>query len=166
MRFRRSRKNDSGTYLLQLTSMVDMFTIILVFLLKSYSTSAYHVTPSDAVELPNSKSQSDPKEGTKLSISSKSIALEDEVLVKWENENGWKQKVHKKEKRLFIDLYKKLKANIDKEKELNKANSEISLKNRVVLQADKSISYDLIRTVMVTAVSAGYDEVHLLALKE
>ena len=45
---RRPEINDS----LQITSMMDAFTIILVFLLKSYSTEAIAVQPSEQLQLP------------------------------------------------------------------------------------------------------------------
>ena len=41
--------NDGG---LNITSMMDMMTIILVFLLKSYSTQDISVAPSEDLELP------------------------------------------------------------------------------------------------------------------
>ena len=39
------RDNKKSTFVLQLTAMVDMFTIIIVFLLKSFSTSAVNIEP-------------------------------------------------------------------------------------------------------------------------
>ena len=47
-----SKNNKKATFTLQLTSMVDMFTILIVFLLKSFSTSAVHITPHDGMKLP------------------------------------------------------------------------------------------------------------------
>ena len=41
---------------LNLTSMIDMFTILVVFLLKSYSAEGQIVTVSDALTLPESRS--------------------------------------------------------------------------------------------------------------
>ena len=45
----RRSKPDAG---LNITSMMDMMTIILVFLLKSYSTQDISVAPSEDLELP------------------------------------------------------------------------------------------------------------------
>jgi biopolymer transport protein ExbD len=46
-----SRRND-GVGGLNITSMMDMMTIILVFLLKSYSTDDPGVAPSDDLAIP------------------------------------------------------------------------------------------------------------------
>ncbi|NDG85844.1 MAG: hypothetical protein EBX52_12520, partial [Proteobacteria bacterium] len=52
--FQRShlRTPESGLLPLQITSMADVFTILLVFLLKGVSTDAITITPSASLRLP------------------------------------------------------------------------------------------------------------------
>ena len=52
----RIKKHDTnpGKVRVNLTSMMDMFTIILVFLLKTYSTEGMLIHPSDSLTLPTS----------------------------------------------------------------------------------------------------------------
>ena len=47
---------------LNITSMMDMFTIILVFLLKSFSADGSILTNADNLVLPNSESKKKPQE--------------------------------------------------------------------------------------------------------
>ena len=53
---RRSRKVPRSSDL-NITSMMDMFTIILVFLLKSFSAEGSILTNADNLVLPNSESR-------------------------------------------------------------------------------------------------------------
>jgi|GEM_PF-1120655 len=68
---RRPELNDS----LQITSMMDAFTIILVFLLKSYSTEAIAVQPSDQLQLPWADASVTPEPEVKITVSN---CLEDD----------------------------------------------------------------------------------------
>ena len=59
----RGRANKKKNELfLQITSMMDMFTIILVFLLKSFSAEGSLLTNADNLVLPNSQSKKKPTE--------------------------------------------------------------------------------------------------------
>ena len=166
MKYRLPRKNEGGSYLLQLTSMVDMFTIILVFLLKSYSTSAYQVTPSDHVKLPVSKSQSDPEEGVKISLSLNAIQVEDQLVMQWTEPKGWKPYLRGQKGRFLPELQRSLKEQKKKKEELKKWNESIDTKEHLVLQIDKGVPYELVRSVMATSSLVGFNSFQLLTLKE
>ena len=51
---RRRRKRTAGTVKLNITSMIDMFTLMVVFLLKNYSAQGQLVTPAEGLLLPTS----------------------------------------------------------------------------------------------------------------
>ena len=75
------RNNRKSTFILQLTAMVDMFTIMIVFLLKSYSTSAVHVTAHEGLKLPHSSSYTDPVEAVRLVVATDGIYVDDKKIV-------------------------------------------------------------------------------------
>lgn len=60
---------------LNLTSMIDMFTILVVFLLKSYSAEGQIVTLSDALTLPESRSD------VKIELNLEIIVTNDAIIV-------------------------------------------------------------------------------------
>lgn len=70
---------------LQITSMADIFTILLVFLLKSYSTGITSITPSQHVMLPQARSSDDMQEALKLEIGPTVILLDDEPVTTLSN---------------------------------------------------------------------------------
>lgn len=68
IRTRRARRKVKKDFELPLTSMMDMLVILLVFLLKSYSTSAVAFTTSGNIDLPKSATPEAPTEGMNLII--------------------------------------------------------------------------------------------------
>ena len=65
---------------LNLTSMMDMFTIILVFLLKTFSTEGQLISPSNYLKLPDSKVEQPPEVGLDLVVSKQLIIVNDEKV--------------------------------------------------------------------------------------
>ena len=61
-------RRTPSSFKIQITSMVDMFVILLVFLLKTYSTSPVNITPKDGMTLPASSATQDPIDVVKLIV--------------------------------------------------------------------------------------------------
>ena len=161
--YRRNRRKSGGIFILQLTSMVDMFTIILVFLLKSYSTSAVQVTPSDNINLPTSVSQTDPIEGLKVAVTENSVSVEDKVVFLWAENKASKSKNSKLVvKKLLLELQEQA----EKSKKISKVNNSIKFEGKLVLQVDRAVPYRIIKKVMATASIAGYRDFRLLTITD
>ena len=73
-------RRGGGSEGLNITSMMDIMTIILIFLLKSYSTEDISVAPSADLEVPISSAQKAPKLAVQVVVS-KSQILVDGTLV-------------------------------------------------------------------------------------
>jgi biopolymer transport protein ExbD len=69
----RRREDAAG---LNITSMMDMMTIILVFLLKSYSTQDISVAPSEDLELPTFIVQKAPEMVVSVVVSKSKIVVD------------------------------------------------------------------------------------------
>lgn len=80
----RIKKHDTGSggSKLNLTSMMDMFTIILLFLLKTYSTEGQLISPSQQLTLPKSTIDQLPEVGLDLVVSKQVIMINHEVIAK------------------------------------------------------------------------------------
>ncbi len=66
---------------LNLTSMIDMFTILVVFLLKSYSAEGQIVTISDALTLPESRSDQKIELNLEIIVTNSTIIVDGEPIV-------------------------------------------------------------------------------------
>ena len=75
MALKKARRAGAGAEL-NITSMMDMMTIILVFLLKSYSTQDISVAPSEDLELPVSTVKKNPEMAVNLVVSKKNIVVD------------------------------------------------------------------------------------------
>ena len=74
----RSKKHDTKKEgELNMNSMMDMMTIILLFLLKSFSTDGALVAPSQDLTLPTSFQTEKPKKELNVAISQDAIIVND-----------------------------------------------------------------------------------------
>ena len=74
------REHEEEIEELNITAMLDMMTILLVFLLKSYAASATAITLSEDLMLPMSSSERTVEEAIKVTVTQKSITVEDKVV--------------------------------------------------------------------------------------
>ncbi|MBK25821.1 MAG: hypothetical protein CME70_17610 [Halobacteriovorax sp.] len=136
-----------------ITSLLDILVILLVFLLKSYNASDLKLEPAEKIELPSSKSQALGRHSVIIQVSSeKDIWIDNEKIGKL-SDNGDKIDI-------LFDQLKKM-----KEKEEESLRSIASLEERkkkeskqVNLVLDQSLPYQVVRRVMHTSALAGYPE--------
>lgn len=66
--FKASHKRRKPTSKLQLNSMMDLMTVILLFLIKSYSASGALIQASDFIDLPRAQRDLEPKKAVALIV--------------------------------------------------------------------------------------------------
>ena len=66
---------------LNLTSMIDMFTILVVFLLKSYNAEGQIVTLSDALTLPESRADRQVELNLEIIVTNEAIIVDGDPIV-------------------------------------------------------------------------------------
>lgn len=163
---RAKRENKASTFTLQLTSMVDLFTILLVFLLKSYNTSAVDLIPSDKLTLPTSNASKEPVEALKLTVNTDGIFVADEEVVLFKNGRLPASTLDKKDRKFIRPLYKALNAEAEKSKEIAKSNETVEFDGKLVFQADRALSYGIMKKIMYTSSIAGYGDVKFAVLQK
>jgi len=141
--------------------MVDMFVILLVFLLKSYSTSPVNITPSENLQLPVSTSTKDPVDVLKLVISKVGIFVEDKKVVDLKQGSLDVGDVDAADTQFIRTLYNELDEQAKKARKIASVNEEIEFDGKVVMQADRTLPYELLRKVMYTSMMAGYSDVKI-----
>lgn len=163
--------NDAG---LTITSMMDMMTIILVFLLKSYSTEDISVAASDDLQIPVSTSVKPPKLAVNVVVSRKDIVVDGAWVLDLEQvideETGDEQTAvpeDKKRGQLVSDLYDALLEKAENAKDLGvrTGNSDFEFKGEVLLQCDRRLPFSVIREVMFTAGQAQFGNFRFVVIK-
>lgn len=140
---------------LNITSMTDMFTILLVFLLQTYSASDVVIQPENGLTLPRSISSTDPTKGLQIKISPKQLKVEEAVISDLQNLEFTKSDLDRSDSELISMLLAKL-------KEARASTKE----SQVLLQADAQIPYQTLKKIFYTATMAGFESIKLVTLAD
>ena len=144
--------------------MVDMFVILLVFLLKSYSTSPVTINASKDLTLPASTSTKDPIDALKLVVSKTGIFVDDKKIVDIAEGKLTAKDIDAGDNNFIKALYEALDEQAKKSKNIAKQNETVEFDGKVVMQADRNLSYLLLRKVMYTSMLAGYSDVKIAVM--
>lgn len=140
---------------MNITSLMDIMTIILVFLLKSYSTEDIQITPSDDLTLPASSSKKPPKLAVNAVVSKTGIMVDGVKVV---DVMGSSVGEEYKRGTMISPLFDSLKEKADAAKAIADRSPANPFTGRILLQVDKDIPFALVREVMYTAGQAQFGE--------
>jgi biopolymer transport protein ExbD len=157
-------KRSPSTYKIQITSMVDMFVILLVFLLKSYSTSPTQISPDKNFSLPVSTSSKDPVDALKLVVSKVGIFVDDKKIIDLNQGAVDVKDVDASDTNFIRALYTELDTQAQKSKSIAKVNETVEFDGKVIMQADRDLPYEILRKVMYTSMMAGYSDVKIAVM--
>jgi biopolymer transport protein ExbD len=187
MAFRRSIKNRRGRrkpkeFELQLTSMMDVLVIIVVFLLKTYATTMNNFSTVPGIQIPISKSTDEPSDSLEVIITPENLTFENEKILEFiqtassagstDADYEFKKQDLDEGGRRIVPLYDALmkakdKADLlrSKSKARDAQGNPLPFEGILAIQADKRVQYDTIRKIMYTAAAAGYKTFRFLAMK-
>lgn len=152
---------QKSTFGLNITSMTDMFTILLVFLLQTYSTSDVELIPEAGLRLPASSTSTNPVESIKLVVSRDLVKLDKTKIADMKDANFESKDIDPNDANFILPIFTEL-DKIAKDEKL-KDNPAVK-EGRILLQADASLPYSVLRKVMYTASMAGFPQLKLVTL--
>jgi biopolymer transport protein ExbD len=168
---RKARERAGEIKELNIVAMMDMMTIILVFLLKSYQTSAINVNMGDQLAIPQSITQLTPQENITVTVALDEISVNDKLVVAKGNgmSNGVIPAAVKeggKADAFYVGvLYDALKKEVDKQKYIAQFNKNVPFAGRINVVADKNLPYRTLMEVLYTAGQAELGEYKFMVLK-
>ncbi len=153
-RSHRARKRlGGGAPMLKITALMDIFSTLLLFLLKSFVADGQSGTVTPGVTLPSSVSQSALWDAPVIAVTDRFISLEGEVMA----ESG---KALAGTDLRVEPLYRAL-------VELREQNAQHpDFKPRLVVQGDRNIEFRLLQRVMYTGQIAGFTDVSLAVIHD
>lgn len=161
-RFARRRKKEQ-VFDIDITSLLDILTILLVFLLQSYNSSGVIINVPKDIELPRSASESLNNFGVNIQVSKTHIWVDDTEVLNSETTNHGQ--IFDEGGRRIVPLYNelvKIKETIKQSEMLSPQAKKFSgVANLIV---DKSLKYSYLKRVMYTAAAAGYKEFKFVVL--
>jgi biopolymer transport protein ExbD len=159
---RRGRKAP-GTMDIDITSLLDILTILLVFLLQNYNSSGVIINVPKDIDLPRSSSISLNNYGVNIQVSKSQIWIDDKEVVNTDTAD--QSQLFDEGGRRIIPLYNELvriKETIKQSEKLSPQATKFSgLANLVV---DKSMKYNYLKRVMYTCAAAGFKEFKFVVL--
>jgi biopolymer transport protein ExbD len=140
---------------LNLVSLIDIFTILIFFLLAN--ASEVEVLPSTkAVRLPESTAEKTPKETVVVLVSNQDIVVQ-----------GRKVSSVSEAMKTDGDLIEPLKAELDYQAGRALTRKEKEVRNKAVtIMGDKEIPYRLLRKIMVTCARANYSDISFAVVQK
>lgn len=160
MAFIPSRRKKHDTFKreeLNLTSMMDMMTIILLFLLKTYSTSGQIISPSKDLVLPHSLSDEPPKKELSVSITRENILVADQKIMSIDEVDPVSPLI-----RPLFDVLSKY----AEEAKQNEIQYAIPFNHEVIIQGDENVPFQLLVKVLYTCGQTEYNKLRLLTYSE
>ncbi|MBX7113003.1 MAG: biopolymer transporter ExbD [Myxococcaceae bacterium] len=145
---RKEREAEGEIKELNITAMMDMMTIILVFLLKSYASSSVSMTQSEDIRIPVSSTRVAPKDTVSVTITTKSILVGDKKKVDLINAALQAKDLSG---RTVVPLNDALKKEVEKLKFIAERNPNAPFTGELSVIGDKRIPYDLLLSVLYTA---------------
>lgn len=160
----RGRRGKKPLIDLDITSLLDILVIMLVFLLKSYNSTGIILNVPKDITLPTSNSQDINTTGVVVQVSPNTIWVDDEVILEKDQPKG---RVYDYGGRRIIPLFNELVRKKNLVKQVSKVTPEAKKFSGIVnLIVDKSIKYSEVKKVLFTAAEAGYKSYKFVVLGE
>ncbi len=153
-RFKRLKSRRNPIVQLTLTSLMDIFTILLLFLLVHVGEGGVALPASDQLRLPQSTSKSSPHPTPMLSVTSEDIFVEGKKIMHVDD-------ALKGDVAVLLPLKGELDRMAKRTKFLSNQNSSVTFSGRVTVMGDKGIPFRLLKKIMYTCAQSGYGEISL-----
>lgn len=142
-----------------ITSLIDVFVIVLVFLMRSVDSEGNLMTSAENLVLPMSQRSKTPTEISLTIIGDqKNITVDDVMLIETD-------KVRKQDSLLVKPVLDVLVKKREEERKAEVLGLIKEATGKVVVQFDKNIPYDIVTKVMATCGYAGYNNIKFAVTK-
>jgi len=154
-RIKRMSRNKTGVPKINLTSLMDVFTILVFFLLVNSGQSELLDAPNE-VKLPESTIDSRPRETVVIHISPDDVVVQGVPVISMAEVYA--------SQGLIDPIGVRLAAL--KESVIGRSTQVVAASQEVTLLADKSIPFEVIKRVLSTCTSEGYTNVSLAVVQK
>ena len=147
---------------LGMTSLMDIVSIIVIYLLKSYASDPVLIQPVADQKIPLSKVDSPIQEGSPIYISNREIIFNEKKLVSLKDGEIDPNEVNG---HLIGPLFDALSEEADKAKQMAEAR-QVEWDARIILVGDERLKFKTLVDVMYTAGRAEYAEYAFCVIKD
>ncbi len=155
-RIKRMSRNRLKITKMNLTSLMDVFTILVFFLLVNSGSVEILDAPKD-ITLPESRVESKPRETVIISISAEDILVQGKLVAFVDDVLN--------DKSAAIEPISARLAQL-KESVIGTSTASVAASQEVTILADRSVPFTVIKTIMSTCTSQGYEKVSLAVIQK
>jgi biopolymer transport protein ExbD len=146
-----------------ITSLIDFFSIVVIYLMKSYSAEGSIMTNADNLTLPNSSAKNKTKEiFLQVAASTEMVMVDNEPVIPtddirripMDNPNP-----------IVSKLQERLKIAMAKEEEAVKLGETKKVEGNITIQVDKNVEFDVLFKIMHTCGSVGYNNMNFAVME-
>jgi biopolymer transport protein ExbD len=141
---------------LNLTPMIDMLVILLVFLIKNYSTDPAFLTPTQGIDLAKTESEQAAQNQAVVIVGKDGIIVDGKMVVPFKQGKMDPALARAADIPELSQVLTKL---ADKTKFIAEKNTSVKFTGTLILQADKSVPFDSLRPILRTAGKVGYNDI-------
>ncbi|MBI4406051.1 MAG: biopolymer transporter ExbD [Deltaproteobacteria bacterium] len=149
---------------MMLTSMLDILTTILFFLLKNYSDVVTNINVGKDITLPYSSSIMPPMPSLQLMVTKNAIILDDKPLVQVINGDVERKELYR-DGVTIVKLAQALQQHKKRSLFVEQRSDTHSFTGTIALQADKDLRFNLLKKVIYTAGMVDFNMMKLAVLK-
>ncbi len=153
----KGRKRNTH-FALKLTSMIDMFTILLVFLLKNFSAEGQIMSVAPDLRLPESTAQKPPETASIIAVTNDFVLLDGKRIARI-------NEVVASDKLLIPELMSELQKKRKLSEKIGEIHSQMAFTGKISIQGDRELPYLVIKKIMFTCGQVGFNEMMLAVSK-
>ncbi|MCI0506319.1 MAG: biopolymer transporter ExbD [Gammaproteobacteria bacterium] len=153
---RMARNRKKRIPAMNLTALVDVFTILVFFLLVNSSASEV-LEPPKIITLPDSVVETKPKETAVIIVSEESVTVQGEMVVTVEDIIASKQDA-------IVAISSKLES--IKNNVIGVSTKVIAESREVTILSHKTVPFKVLRKVMSSCTFAGYEKISLAVIQK
>lgn len=164
IKYRRAQR-PAGPIELDITALLDVFIVLLVFLVYSSQSSGLLTSTAKSIELPFSTSKALSGKAVSVQISKSQIWVDEKEVLNTQTMD--QDEVFDREGKKIIPLYNQL----VKLRERNEKSQELSPKalpfsGEINLVVDKTLRYNYLKRIMLTCASAGFKNMRFVVASD
>lgn len=154
-RIKRMSRNKGGIPKINLTALMDVFTILVFFLLVNSGQSEILDTPNQ-IQLPESVIESKPRETVVIFVSPDDVVVQGEAVISMSELINSQGSIEPIRARLAA-----IKGAV-----IGRSTQVVAASQEVTVLADKSIPFDVIRRILSTCTGEGFTNISLAVVQK
>lgn len=158
---KKTRRLPEGGGGVNITSLMDVMTVLLFFLIMNAQVAPVEITTPDGITLPQASVETIPKTAIKIALTPKELLVNDKVILKLDGGRfpaGELEQDQRIVKALKAELAREYQKTEDFFKDVADQDAGLLPTPPLLIQADKNVPFGTMKLILHTAASTGFGD--------